>query len=220
MVILNSREQLKLEIMVKVMTGIMYSKTGALLLEVTPRTFRRYLKAYREKDILSIKHGNSSKSPHNVRRLISPHSLTRTTCHIRIIRRTNPQNREVKMDLAILKKKISTFRSEGGKLRSVSDELLFELLTAWETWTGPASGFYTAIGVNHRKMASLIGRAKRLKRDEHFGVEEFKEIKLEDGTTPNVSSVPCNGAEVFWNDGRIIRFFQVELLLEFLKKAA
>jgi hypothetical protein len=41
MVILSAREQLKLEILVKVMTGMMTSKTGALLLEVDGRTFRR-----------------------------------------------------------------------------------------------------------------------------------------------------------------------------------
>lgn len=65
MVILSAREQLKLEILVKVMAGMMTSKTGALLLEVDGRTLRRYLKAYREKDVMSIKHGNSLKKPHN-----------------------------------------------------------------------------------------------------------------------------------------------------------
>ena len=65
MVILSAREQLKLEILVKVMAGMMSSKTGAQLLEVNGRTFRRYLKAYREKDVLSIKHGNGKKIPHN-----------------------------------------------------------------------------------------------------------------------------------------------------------
>lgn len=65
MTILSAKEQLKLEILVKVMAGIMTSKTGALLLQVDPRTFRRYLKSYREKDVMSIKHGNSLKRPHN-----------------------------------------------------------------------------------------------------------------------------------------------------------
>ena len=45
------------------------------------------------------------------------------------------------MDLSILKRKISTFRSDGGKLRNVPDELLMEILAAWETWAGPSSGF-------------------------------------------------------------------------------
>jgi transposase len=65
MVILSAREQLKLEILVKVVAGLMSSKTAALLLEVDSRTLRRYLKAYREKDVLSIKHGNTLKRPHN-----------------------------------------------------------------------------------------------------------------------------------------------------------
>ena len=65
------------------------------------------------------------------------------------------------MDLAILKKKLSTFRSEKGKLMNVSDELLVDILQAWEQWTGPSNGFYSALGADHRKMASLIGRAKR-----------------------------------------------------------
>ncbi|MBK8203419.1 MAG: hypothetical protein IPK68_14185 [Bdellovibrionales bacterium] len=87
------------------------------------------------------------------------------------------------MDLVVLKKKLSTFRSEKGKLMNVSDELLYELLVAWEGWTGPASGFYSAIGADHRKMAKLIGRAKRLKREGVFPSEEFKEIKISDAPT-------------------------------------
>lgn len=65
MVTLSAREQLKLEILVKVMAGLMTSKTGSQILEVDPRTFRRYLKAYREKDVLSVKHGNCFKVPFN-----------------------------------------------------------------------------------------------------------------------------------------------------------
>jgi len=124
------------------------------------------------------------------------------------------------MDLGVIKKKMSTYRSAGGKLRNVGDDLLMEVLAAWEQWTGPASGFYSAIGVDHRKMASLIGRAKRLKQ-EGYGVSEFKEFEVEGQNGGNVIPFPpCNGAEVVWTDGKIIRFSQVDLLLEFLKKAA
>lgn len=124
------------------------------------------------------------------------------------------------MDLSILKRKISTFRSDGGKLRNVPDELLMEILAVWETWAGPSSGFYSALGVDFRKMASFIGRAKKLKQEGYMS-SEFKEIKLEQSTPGNVINLsPCAGAEVVWQDGRIIRFSQVDLLLEFLKKAA
>ena len=123
------------------------------------------------------------------------------------------------MELAILKKKLSTFRSETGKLMNVSDELLYEILVAWEAWTGPASGFYSAIGADHRKMAKLMGLAKRLKREGIFPSEEFKEIKISESTV-GANAGPCQGMEILWDNGKLIRFAQVELLIEFLKKAS
>jgi len=127
------------------------------------------------------------------------------------------------MDFTILKKRISSYRTEKGSLTKVPDELAMEILYAWEQWTGPASGFYQAIGItNPKKLAGLIGHAKKLKRD-GFGISEFKEVQLEEQSTVEknvVSLSPCNGAEVVWSDGRVIRFSQVDLLLEFLKKAA
>jgi hypothetical protein len=118
------------------------------------------------------------------------------------------------MELEVLKKRISSYRTEGGRLTRLSDELVMEILVAWEQWTGPASGFYTAVGVDHRKLASVIGRGKKLKREGHFPVEEFKEIKVEG------SGNPCNGIEVAWENGRLIRFQHVEQLIDFLKKVA
>jgi hypothetical protein len=69
------------------------------------------------------------------------------------------------MELEVLKKKLSTFKGEGGRVTNVSDDLLLEILHAWENWTGSANSFYTAIGSNHRKMASMMGKAKKLKRE-------------------------------------------------------
>ena len=122
------------------------------------------------------------------------------------------------MDVSILKRKISTFRSETGKLMNVSDELLMELLFAWETWSGPAGGFYTALGVDHRKMAKLMGRAKKLKREGVFPESQFKEIKVESSTA--LAGDSSYVIELAWENGRVIRFSQVELLVDFLKKVA
>lgn len=124
------------------------------------------------------------------------------------------------MDLRILKKKISTFRTVGGKLTNVSDDLLIDILFAWENWAGPSSGFYSAIGADHRKMAKLIGRAKKLKREGYFPSEEFKEIRISTESGQIIESAPCSGVEIIWNNGKIIRFSQVDLLVAFLKKAA
>ena len=124
------------------------------------------------------------------------------------------------MDLEILKKKVSSFRDNGGRVRKVSDELLLEILDAWEQWTGPAKGFYTALGVSAKGISSIIGKAKKLKR-EGFPSGDFKEIKIDGGASaPLGPSGPCTGIELGLTDGKIIRFPQVDQLVEFLKKAA
>jgi hypothetical protein len=121
---------------------------------------------------------------------------------------------EVIVDLEVLKKKISTYRGDGGRVRITDDNLLIEILVEWEKWVGPSDGFYKAIGVSQTGMASIIGRAKKLRR-EGFPVQEFKEIKLAGLTPP---SAPCQGIEIVWDNGKLIRFQQVDLLIDFLKK--
>ena len=121
------------------------------------------------------------------------------------------------MDNAILKKKLSTFRSSEGYLVGVSNEVLHDLLRAWEGWTGKSIDFYRSIGVNQKQLAFLLGKAKKMAREGAFPAEEFKEIKIDSGI---VTGTPCNGIELNWEGGKVIRFPQVEQLLEFLKKAA
>jgi hypothetical protein len=128
---------------------------------------------------------------------------------------------EVIVDLEVLKKKVSTFKGEGGRVSITSDDLLIEVLLAWEQWTGPASGFYKALGVSQKGISSIIGRAKKLRR-EGFPVDDFKEIKISDSPSnlTSLASGPCAGVELLWDNGKIIRFQQVELLIDFLKKVA
>jgi hypothetical protein len=121
-----------------------------------------------------------------------------------------------------LKKKISTFRGDGGRVKITDDGLLMEILSSWEQWTGPSKEFYRAIGVSQTGMASIIGRAKKLRREGHFPAEDFKEIKVE-GSPSNLTSLqsgPCLGVEIIWDNGKLIRFQQVEQLIDFLKKVA
>jgi hypothetical protein len=122
------------------------------------------------------------------------------------------------MDMDVLKKRISTFRGEGGRVRITDEGLLMEILTAWEQWTGPAKSFYPAIGVSQTGMASIIGKAKKLRREGHIPAEEFKEVKL--SGTELGSAGPCSGIEIAWDNGKLIRFQQVDQLVDFLKKVA
>lgn len=126
------------------------------------------------------------------------------------------------MDLEILKKKISTYRTDGGHLKIRDETLYMEILLAWEQWAGPGKAFASAIGINRQALSKLVGHAKKLRREGHFPAEEFKEIEVEGPSTVMASGFggPCTGIELGLADGRVIRFPQVDQLLEFLKKAA
>ena len=122
------------------------------------------------------------------------------------------------MENTTLKKKLSTFRSPKGSLIGVPPEILCDLLQAWESWNGTLKEFYTSIGVSQRQAAGLLGKAKRLKREGGFPAEEFKELSLEGAV--GIAGSPCVGIELSWDKGKVIRFPQVEQLVDFLKKVA
>lgn len=123
------------------------------------------------------------------------------------------------MDCVTLKKKLSTYLSPKGQLRNVSEEVLFEVITAWEEWQGTAKSFYKEIGFTQRQMATILGKAKRLKREGYFGDASFKELKLE-AESHLATNFTGQFIEVAWDGGKIIRFPHVEQLLEFIKKAS
>ena len=122
------------------------------------------------------------------------------------------------MDNAILRKRLSTFKTEGGSVKKVSDDLLVDILRAWETWAGTAKDFHDSIGLSKSQLGGLMGKAKKLHREGRFPVEEFKEIKVESSVVGSL--VPCNGIELSWEQGKVIRFAEVSQLVDFLKKVA
>jgi hypothetical protein len=123
-------------------------------------------------------------------------------------------------DHMVLRKKLSTYETAKGQLRNVPPEVLLEVLKAWESWTGSTKDFYVSVGFSRRKMAAVIGKAKKLKREGHFPVEEFQEISLPITAEPSSQPGPCVAIELSWDSGRVIRFPRVDDLLDFLKKAA
>jgi hypothetical protein len=124
------------------------------------------------------------------------------------------------MDNAILKKRLSSFRTEKGTLTRVSDDVLIDLLAAWENWAGTAKGFYGELGLSKMQLGGLMGKAKKLRRAGHMAEGEFKEIQIESSAPMTFPLGPCNGIEINWSEGKVIRFSQVDLLVDFLKKAA
>lgn len=126
------------------------------------------------------------------------------------------------MDLTVLSRKISSYRTPKGQIRNLPNELLAEILHAWEQWTGAPSAFYKVLGVDYRKMGSLMGKAKQLKRDGAFDGLSFTEIVVDEESdvieSTCSSKIGCNIELIYKNN--VIRFGNSDLLLDFLKKAA
>jgi hypothetical protein len=121
------------------------------------------------------------------------------------------------MENAILKKRLNTFKSEKGMLKRVSDEVVIEVLRAWENWPGRAADLYPELGLSKMQMVTMIQKAKRLIKNGVVMESEFREITAPASLSP--VGVPC-GIELTWQDGKVIRFAQVEQLVDFLKKVA
>ncbi len=120
------------------------------------------------------------------------------------------------MDNAVLRKRLNTFKSAKGTLRKVSDEVVMEVLRAWESWPGTSKDFYREIAVSKQQLAILIKKAKNLVKSGAILEEEFKEIMIEESKI----AAPCSGMELIWGEGKVIRFLEVDLLVDFLKKVA
>lgn len=124
------------------------------------------------------------------------------------------------MELEILRKKIDTYRTSTGKITKLPDDLAIEILQAWEQWAGSPKGFYSALGADFRKMAKIMGKAKKLKREGRVPVTEFAEVTAQVLGTPTAGGLAVQGIELSWDQGKVIRFPQVEQLIDFLKKVA
>lgn len=62
---MQARDQLKLEVIHKIAKGQMNRFDGQTLLQVSERTLRRYLEAYKKEGISFLRHGNFRKAPAN-----------------------------------------------------------------------------------------------------------------------------------------------------------
>lgn len=122
------------------------------------------------------------------------------------------------MDNGILKKRLNTFKSDSGQLRGVSNEVVIEVLRAWENWPGRASDLYRELGLSKMQLVTMIQKAKRLVKSGTVMESEFKEVQIAQSGTS--TSKGAGSIEIEWEGGKIIRFGQVEQLIDFLKRMA
>ncbi|MCB9024930.1 MAG: hypothetical protein H6625_11265 [Bdellovibrionaceae bacterium] len=120
------------------------------------------------------------------------------------------------MDNTILRKKLNTYKSPKGSLKGMSHEVILEVLQAWQNWPGSTADLYRDLGLSKGQMSALIRAGKKLVKNGAVVESEFKEVKVE--------SVPvyddnCNSPiTVKWDRNKVIRFSQVDQLVDFLNK--
>ena len=124
------------------------------------------------------------------------------------------------MDNSILKKRLNTFKSGTGKLRRVSDEVVLEVLRAWENWPGSAADLYRELGLSKMQLVILIKKAKNLVKKGVVAESEFKEIALDLQSAQGQPTFGNKVIELASDGGKLLRFYEVEQLIDFLKKVA
>lgn len=123
------------------------------------------------------------------------------------------------MENAVLKKRLNAFKTGKNRYTRVGDEVLIDILRGWEQWTRTSKEFYSSLGLSKTQFAVLMKKAKKIHREEQFSGSEFKELKV----VSNTEATPVgNGVmvEMTWDNGKVIRFSQVEQLVDFLKKVS
>ncbi len=115
----------------------------------------------------------------------------------------------------ILKKRLNTFKNAKGSLIGVSDDLIVDIIRSWERWTGTSKSFYQGIGVKKEQLSFLIKKGKKLFKDGKEKLGPFIPVEVK-------APADCQKAPMIlnWDKKKSIRFYQVDHLVEFLKKAA
>jgi transposase len=120
------------------------------------------------------------------------------------------------MENTVIRKRLNTYKSDKGQLRKVDDEVVIDVLRAWENWQGSAVDLRRELGLSKMQLVVMIQKAKRLVKKGVVAGSEFKEIAVA-AMAPNAGSYSI---ELSWGNGRLIRFSEVGQLLDFLKRAS
>ena len=121
------------------------------------------------------------------------------------------------MELEILKKKLSTYRTPKGQLRNLPQEIMIEFMDMWEHSQGKSSQLAKELGITSKQLGNLIRYGKAAKRNQQ--ASGFSQVSLDLPQGGAVVARASGMIEFVWED-RIIRFPEVDLLIDFLKKAA
>jgi hypothetical protein len=134
-----------------------------------------------------------------------------------------------KMEMAILKKKMDGYRDSAGRIRNVPPELLLELRQTWEHFVGSPDQFRSELGVRSGTLRNLLKESKKL--NHVLASAGAVGLSVENGNGESDSAQITSSSEggevsgnglilTFDNGAKSIRFPNVDLLIDFMRRAA
>jgi hypothetical protein len=121
------------------------------------------------------------------------------------------------MDFEILRKKLDAFKTPGGSYKNIRNELLVELLRVWEEHKGPSAALARQLGMTRGQLGRQIREARKAAVISDSVDPAFQALQVpslaEDGTKEGSISMS-------WGGDKVVKFPNVDLLIEFLRKAA
>ena len=114
-----------------------------------------------------------------------------------------------------LKKRLNICRTSTGRLANIPDDLVIDILKAWERWPGTAKSFYQGIGIKKQQLGCIMKKAKRIIKEGKEKLGPFVALDVKKSPVPDKAPIILK-----WDNDRTIRFYNVVQLVEFLKICA
>ena len=131
------------------------------------------------------------------------------------------------MELVILKKRLDGYRDSGGSIKNVPPELLLELRQAWERYIGSPEQFRSELGVKIGTLRKLLVESKKLNHviasvgAVRLAIEgEGEDTSPEQAHSDKNEEFKNNLELAFDNGSKVIRFPNVDTLIDFMRKSA
>jgi len=105
---------------------------------------------------------------------------------------------------------------DGGRLSNVDDEVVLDVLRAWENWQGRTAELYRELGLSKMQLLIMLKKGKKLVKNGAVSGGAFKEITVSKADGGGAGSYAI---EISWEHGRLVRFKEVSQAVEFLKLA-
>jgi hypothetical protein len=117
-----------------------------------------------------------------------------------------------------LKKRLNVCRTSTGRLYQIPDDLVIDIVKAWERWPGTAKSFYQSLGIKKEQLGCIMKKGKRLFKEGKEKLGPFVPVDIK-----NPAAINTNQKDpiiLSLDKKKTIRFYQVGQLVEFLKKCA